>query len=139
MPVSVEPVNEIKRTSGWSMIASPTSSPPPMTRLTTPAGTPASARISTKSNGRARRVMLAGLKTTVLPATIAGKIFQDGIAIGKFQGVMMPHTPSGLRTDMCHLFGNSDGVVWPVQAATFAGHVVGHVDGFLDIAAGFGR
>ena len=46
---------------------------------------------------RERGVNVAGLKTTVLPAIRAGMIFQDGIAIGKFQGVIIPATPSGLR------------------------------------------
>ena len=32
----------------------------------------------------------AGLMTTVLPQASAGAIFQAGMAIGKFQGVMMP-------------------------------------------------
>jgi hypothetical protein len=43
-------------------------------------------------------VRLAGLKTTVLPNPIAGAIFQAGIAIGKFQGVMTAIGPSGSRT-----------------------------------------
>ncbi len=55
----------------------------------------------------------AGLNTTVLPQTSAGTIFQDGIAIGKFHGVMTPTTPIGIRTDMSNLSGSSDGVVWP--------------------------
>ena len=40
----------------------------------------------------------AGLKTTVLPATSAGAIFQTGMATGKFQGVMQATTPSGWRS-----------------------------------------
>ena len=56
---------------------------------------------------------VAGLKTTVLPDTSAGVIFQDGIAIGKFQGVITPITPIGIRTDMLNLSRSSDGVVWP--------------------------
>ena len=59
-------------------------------------------------------VRVAGLNTTVLPQTSAGTIFQEGIAIGKFHGVMMPQTPSGCRTDMAHLSRSSDGSVWPV-------------------------
>ena len=55
----------------------------------------------------------AGLKTTVLPQTSAGTIFQDGIAIGKFHGVITPTTPIGVRTLMLNLSGSSDGVVWP--------------------------
>ena len=39
----------------------------------------------------------AGLNTIVLPWQSAGAIFQDGMAIGKFHGVMMPTTPTGSR------------------------------------------
>ncbi len=42
-----------------------------------------------------------------------GIIFHDGIAIGKFQGVIIPHTPLGCLTDIINLLGNSDGVVKP--------------------------
>jgi hypothetical protein len=50
-----------------------------------------------------------GFQMTVLPATSAGKIFQDGTAIGKFQGVIKPTT----RMGHCHadLFGISAGCV----------------------------
>ena len=58
-------------------------------------------------------VSVAGLKTTVLPATSAGAIFQDGIAIGKFHGVITPMTPIGIRTDIWNLLRSSDGVVCP--------------------------
>ena len=58
-------------------------------------------------------VSVAGLKTTVFPATSAGAIFHDGIAIGKFHGVMTPMTPIGIRTDIWNLFRSSDGVVCP--------------------------
>ena len=40
-------------------------------------------------------------------------IFHDGMAIGKFHGVMRPTTPTGARTDMANLSGSSEGVVWP--------------------------
>ncbi len=33
--------------------------------------------------------------TTPLPASSAGKIFHDGIATGKFHGVIIPTTPTG--------------------------------------------
>ena len=35
------------------------------------------------------------MKTTVLPATSAGAIFQTGMATGKFHGVMQATTPCG--------------------------------------------
>ena len=46
MPARVEPVNETMSTSGWLDIAAPTVGPSPLTRLKTPAGTPAACRIS---------------------------------------------------------------------------------------------
>ena len=56
---------------------------------------------------------LDGLIITLFPHTSAGISFQDGIAIGKFQGVIRPQTPSGTRIDKQDLFGSSEGVVWP--------------------------
>ena len=58
-------------------------------------------------------VSRAGLKTTVLPQTRAGAIFQLGMAMGKFHGVIAPTTPTGWRTLIWNLSGISDGVVWP--------------------------
>ena len=40
-------------------------------------------------------MIVAGLNTTVFPATSAGAIFHTGIAIGKFHGVMQATTPCG--------------------------------------------
>ena len=80
--------------------------------LTTPFGMPASSSTLTKlhaDNG----VCDAGLNTTVLPQTSAGMIFHEGIAIGKFHGVMIEHTPSGCRTDIANLLRSSDGTVCP--------------------------
>ena len=80
--------------------------------FTTPFGSPASSsalsRFTTESG-----VSVAGLTTTVLPRISAGIIFQEGIAIGKFQGVISPATPTGWRTDIWNLSGISEGVVWP--------------------------
>src|SRR3982751_501885 len=111
-PTWVEPVNDTTRTSSCVVNGVPTSSPSPVTMLTTPFGIPASSRTLTKfsaDNG----VCDAGLKTTVLPQTSAGMIFQDGIAIGKFQGVIIELSPSGCRTDIANLLRSSDGTVCP--------------------------
>ncbi len=112
LPVVEEPVNEMTATSGLSTMASPTSPPAPVTRLTTPGGKPASAISSTRSVAQCG-VSDDGLNTTVLPVTSAGIVFQHGIAIGKFQGVMIPATPSGWRMLIAHLSGSSDGTVSP--------------------------
>ena len=105
-------MNEMTLTSGLSTIALPTASPEPVTRLTTPGGKPASSISSTRSDAHSGESEL-GLNTTVFPTTSAGIIFQHGIAIGKFQGVMMPATPIGWRIDMAHLSGSSLGTVSP--------------------------
>ena len=81
---------------------------------------------------------VAGLKTTVLPQTSAGTIFQDGIAIGKFHGVMTPTTPIGIRTDIWNLFWQLGRRRLAEQPPALAGHVEAHVDRFLDVAAGLG-
>ena len=83
-------------------------------------------------------VSVAGLKTTVFPATSAGVIFQDGIAIGKFQGVITPMTPIGFRTDIWNLFLQLGGRRLAEEAPALAAHVEAHVDRFLHVAAGFG-
>jgi hypothetical protein len=46
-----------------------------------------------------------GLKTTVLPKASAEPIFRDGIAIGKFHGVITPITPIGSRPISTPTFG----------------------------------
>ena len=52
-PVLTEPVKVMALTSGELMIASPTTEPLPMTRLSTPLGSPARARMSTIAQARA--------------------------------------------------------------------------------------
>ena len=84
-------------------------------------------------------VSSAGLMTQVLPQTSAGRSFHEGMAMGKFQGAIMPQTPTGMRTDMANLDFSSEGVVLAEEAAAFAGHVVGGVDGLLHVATGFGE
>src|ERR1700679_4246379 len=109
-PTSLEPVSEIIETRGSSTMALPTLLPEPVTRLSTPGGRPASFKISTNIKAQSG-VSDAGLITTVLPATRAGKIFHEGIAIGKFHGVIRPTTPRGCLTDMANFIGNSLGPV----------------------------
>ena len=72
----------------------PTAEPSPVTRFTTPRGMPASSSTFTKLTAESG-VCEAGLNTTVLPQTSAGMIFHEGMAIGKFHGVTIAHTPSG--------------------------------------------
>src|SRR6187399_2449272 len=108
-PTAVDPVKDTTLTASCVTSLVPTSGPP-VTRLTTPGGTPASTSTFTKLTAESG-VNVAGLRTTVLPHTSAGGIFQDGMAIGKFHGVITAHTPSGCRTDMANLSCSSDGTV----------------------------
>src|SRR6266404_923994 len=94
------------------MISSPASEPDPRTRFKTPGGIPASSNISTTRTAVAG-VSVAGLKTTVLPATSAGAIFQVGIATGKFQGVTHATTPSGCLIVYTKFDGSSEKIVSP--------------------------
>ena len=70
-PARVEPVIEIMSTSGCAAIAAPTCGPSPLTRLNTPAGTPASCITCAKSRAL-RGDSSLGLRTTVHPAASAG-------------------------------------------------------------------
>lgn len=51
--------------------------------------------------------------TTEHPAASAGATFLVIMAAGKFQGVMMPHTPTGSRTVSKVVSGVEDGMVTP--------------------------
>ena len=59
--------------------------------------------------------------------------------MGKFQGVMSPATPTGMRTDIWNLLAQLGRRRLAELAAALARHVVRHVDGFLDVAAGLGQ
>ena len=95
-------------------------------------------RRSRRSARRAAACRVAGLKTTVLPQTSAGAIFQLGIAIGKFHGVIAPTTPTGIADAHLELVRHLRRRRLAEDAAALAGHVVRHVDRFLDVAAGLG-
>ncbi len=55
----------------------------------------------------------AGLMTTVLPQASAGAIFQAGIAIGKFQGVISPTGPTASRVISTPTPGRTEGRISP--------------------------
>jgi hypothetical protein len=95
-PTSVDPVNAMRRTSGCATSASPITEPRPVTTLSTPSGTPASAKIRATSSV-ASGVVAAGLATTVLPLTSAGATFVPSSVSGKLYGVIAAHTPIGRR------------------------------------------
>jgi hypothetical protein len=89
-------VNEIWRTSGALVKASPIATGSPQTRLSTPGGKPASSSSSNSSTADSG-VCSAGLSTTVLPAATAGASLRVTIDEGKFHGVMHATTPRGRR------------------------------------------
>ncbi len=97
MPARVEPVKLTMSISGWPLIASPTPGPSPLTRLNTPAGTPAACMISAKIQALKGAISL-GLSTMVLPVASAGKTLQAIWLSGQFHGVIMPTTPTGSHT-----------------------------------------
>ena len=96
-PVSVEPVKEIARTSGWRHSGSPTSRPVPCTMLSTPAGMPASIA---SSPSRAALMGLSSLifSTAVLPNARQGAVFHVAVMKGTFHGLMSAHTPTGWKS-----------------------------------------
>src|SRR5882757_4935728 len=112
LPTAEDPVSEMARTTGCSVSGVPTSVPYPVTMLMTPLGTPASVSAWTRLNVE-RGVSWAGLMMQVLPQTTAGSSFQEGIAIGKFHGVIIPQTPIGCLMAMANLLGSSEGTVGP--------------------------
>ena len=61
--------------------AAPATGPVPVTTLTTPCGMPASVAASANSR-QVSGVSSAGLSTMVLPAAMAGRIFQAAICSG---------------------------------------------------------
>ena len=95
-PVRVEPVNEIRSTSGCAVSALPTSAPPGTT-LKTPSGRPASAKISA-SRSDVRGVSGDGFNTAVLPNARQGPAFQVACIIGELNGGMSAATPTGSCT-----------------------------------------
>ena len=67
----------------------------PVTMFTTPGGRSISCRISARRSA-VSGVVSAGLSTQVFPHASAGASFHAAIRSGKFQGMICPHTPTGL-------------------------------------------
>src|SRR5919202_6556198 len=111
-PTLVEPVKEMALTRGSVTRVSPTEPPEPVTMFKTPAGSPASSSTCTKA-AASRAPLEAGLMTTVLPQIKAGADFQDGMASGKFHGVMRETTPTGSRTELITTPGRAEGGAMP--------------------------
>src|SRR5699024_9518886 len=88
----------------------PTTSPVPLTKLKRPLGNPASSNISVKRIA-AKGVSSEGFNTTVHPAANALGSLVDVWFVGKFQGVINPHTPIGsFNTDEFSLVSSNSNV-----------------------------
>ena len=94
LPVVVEPVKEMARTSGWAHSGSPASLPVPCTMFSTPWGRPASVASSPKREMDSGDSSLI-FSTAVLPKARQGAIFQVPVMKGTFHGLISAHTPTG--------------------------------------------
>ena len=97
VPTVCEPVNDTALILALEVIALPTIDPGPVITLSTPRGSPTWCAYSASLRAIAGATS-DGFITTVFPAVSAGAIFQAGMAIGKFQGVMSATGPSGCRS-----------------------------------------
>lgn len=111
-PTGTEPVKDTTRTRGDSINWREMSAGTPHTRLSAPAGRPAS------WNSRASATMALGdssgpLSTTVQPAPSAAASFFAAWPKGKFQGLNAATTPAGSRTTHCRTDGWRGGTTRP--------------------------
>src|SRR5262245_23312356 len=94
LPTGTEPVKEIFLTDFFGMRCSDTSAGTPKTRLSTPAGKPASAKHFTSST-QPPGVSSDALMMIEHPAASAPAILRTGVSVGKFHGVNAATTPTG--------------------------------------------
>src|SRR5215510_2102947 len=99
LPISVDPVNEILRTSGFVVSSPPISVAEPVTTLKTPPGMPACSPRYARARAE-NGVWDAGFATTVQPAASAGPTLRVIMAMGKLHGVMQATTPTGCLITM---------------------------------------
>ena len=94
LPTGIEPVKEIFFTTVAGMRCSDTLAGTPNTRLSTPAGRPASAKHFTSST-QPPGVSSEALMMSEQPAASAPAILRTGVSVGKFHGVNAATTPTG--------------------------------------------
>ena len=81
------------------------------------------ARSARTPSASAENVKSDGLITTVQPAASAGATLRVIIAFGKFQGVMMPETPTGCFRVTMRRSGVGEGITDPsIRRASSANH-----------------
>ena len=115
-PTRVEPVKLIRRTAGWAISSSTTSAASSrrcVSRLITPAGTPASA-IARAISPCVRGHVSDAFRTTVLPNASGVATARVPRMIGAFHGAMPTTTPAGWRIAIAVSPGTSEGITSPV-------------------------
>ena len=115
-PTSRDPVKLIASIPATEASAAPSFAPGPMTRLSTPVGSPARWTMSASAHGDAG-TSSAGLKITQFPNASAGAIFHAGIANGKFHGVIRPTTPTASRVTSTSMPGRTESSLSPAASA----------------------
>src|SRR5262245_47507748 len=102
LPTGTEPVNEILRMIGDGIRYSEILAGTPNTRLTTPAGTPASWNAWTRPM-HAEGVSSGPLRMIEQPAARAAATLRTAWFIGKFHGVNAATGPIGSRLANCRM------------------------------------
>src|ERR1051326_1978358 len=97
LAIALEPTKDTARTRGsvssWSTVLLA-----PCTRFSTPGGIPASCASSTM-RAAVRGTLSDGLRTKVFPQAMANGNIHNGTIMGKLNGVIPTHTPTGYRVD----------------------------------------
>ena len=109
----------IRRTAGFSTSSSPIGPASPgacVTMFSTPAGRPASLKISPQIRPPTIGDSSDGFSTTVLPSASGAAIERADRISAAFHGAIAPTTPTGLRMPIANVPGWSDGMIWPSGA-----------------------
>src|ERR1700739_2301871 len=97
LAIALEPTNDTARTRGsvsnWSTVLFA-----PCTKFRTPGGIPAACASSTM-RAAVRGTLSDGFRTKVLPQAMARGNIHSGTMMGKLNGVIPTHTPTGYRVD----------------------------------------
>ena len=112
LPTRVLPVKDNLRTSKLSTRADPIALASPTTTFNAPRGMPAASASWHKARAE-KGVSSLGFTTAVQPAAKAPAAARVTIAEGKFQGVMMPTTPTGRFTTVVRTPPRGSGTMSP--------------------------
>src|SRR6202790_5664947 len=110
--IGVEPTKLTASTIGCVKSAS-TATLSPCTTLKTPSGKPASFQ-SCATNTETDGSRSDGLRMNAFPAAIAGANIQAGTIIGKLNGVIPAHTPTGWRKEYVSTLRETFSLNWPL-------------------------